>query len=131
MTQPIIKKGGKDWFFIAVDYTFGKSLTDRASQRVEAAGGKVAGVVKYPLGTTDFSSQLLQAQSSGATVLALANGGQDTANSVKQAKEFGLDKTGMSIVPLITTIAIAGLLFCFSVVNALGSQHLRGEVRRR
>ena len=105
VTQPIIKKGGKDWFFIAVDYTFGKSLTDQASQRVEAAGGKVAGVVKYPLGTVDLSSQLLQARSSGATVLALANGGQDTANSVKQAKEFGLDTAGMTIVPLITTIA--------------------------
>jgi branched-chain amino acid transport system substrate-binding protein len=105
VTQPIIKNGGKSWFFIAVDYTFGRSLTEQASARVEAAGGKVAGVVKYPLGTTDFSSQLVQAQSSGANVLALANGGQDTANSVKQAKEFGLDKSGMTIVPLISTIA--------------------------
>ncbi len=105
VAQPIIKTGAKDWFFIAVDYTFGKSLTDQAAQRLEAAGGKVTGVIKYPLGTTDFSSQLLQAQSSGAKVLALANGGQETANCVKQAKEFGLDKQGMVIVPLITTIA--------------------------
>ena len=105
VTRPITKAGGKNWFFIAVDYTFGKSLTEQATQRVEAAGGKVAGAVKYPLGTTDFSSQLLQAQASGANVLALANGGQETANAVKQAKEFGLDKSGMTIVPLITTIA--------------------------
>ena len=104
VTLPMVKSGAKNWFFIAVDYTFGKSLTDQAAQRVEAAGGKVAGVLKYPLGTTDFSSQLLQAQASGASVLALANGGTDTTNSIKQAKEFGLDKNGMVFVPLIMTI---------------------------
>ena len=105
----LTKAGGDTWFFITADYTFGNALQRDATEFVTAAGGKVLGSVKYPFpGTTDFSSLLLQAQSSGAKVLGLASAGIDTVNSIKQAKEFGIK------------MEIAGLLLFLTDVHSLG-----------
>src|SRR5665213_1576883 len=81
---------GKTWFFITADYVFGKGIQAGTTRAVEAHGGKVVGSVLHPIGTQDFSSYILQAQASGAEVIAFANGGQDTMNGIKAAKEFGL-----------------------------------------
>src|ERR1700675_1736919 len=89
----IVKQGGKSWFFITADYAFGTQLQESATRVVLANGGKVLGAVRAPLGTTDYSSFLLQAQSSGAQVLGLANAGTDFSNSLKGANEFGITKT--------------------------------------
>jgi branched-chain amino acid transport system substrate-binding protein len=89
----IVKSGGKTWFFITADYAFGTQLQDSATRVVNANGGKVLGAVRVPLGATDFSSFLIQAQGSGAQVLGLANAGTDFSNSLKGANEFGITKT--------------------------------------
>src|SRR6202789_2914672 len=89
----IVKQGGKSWFFVTADYAFGTQLQDAATRVVLANGGKVLGAVRAPLGTTDYSSFLMQAQASGAQVLGLANAGTDFSNSLKAANEFGLTKT--------------------------------------
>lgn len=89
----IIKEGGKSWYFVTADYAFGTQLQEAAAHVVIANGGKVLGAVRAPLGTTDYSSFLLQAQASGAQVLGLANAGTDFSNSLKAAKEFGITKT--------------------------------------
>jgi len=89
----IVKQGGKSWFFLTADYAFGTQLQEAAARVVTASGGKVVGAVRVPLGTTDFSSFLLQAQASGAQVLGLANAGTDFSNSLKAANEFGITKT--------------------------------------
>jgi branched-chain amino acid transport system substrate-binding protein len=89
----IVKNGGKTWFFITADYAFGTQLQESATRVVTANGGKVLGAVRVPLGTTDYSSFLLQAQASGAQVLGLANAGTDFSNSLKGATEFGITKT--------------------------------------
>jgi branched-chain amino acid transport system substrate-binding protein len=81
---------GKTWFFITADYVFGKGVQAGTTRAVEAHGGKVLGSVLHPIGTQDFSSYILQAQASGAQVIALANGGQDTMNAIKAAREFGV-----------------------------------------
>src|ERR1700722_1094619 len=90
----MVKAGGDSWYFLTADYAFGKQLQDDTSTLVRAAGGKVLGSAPYPFpGTTDFSSFLVQAQSSGAKVLGLCNAGGDTVNSIKQAHEFGLNSS--------------------------------------
>jgi branched-chain amino acid transport system substrate-binding protein len=89
----IVKQGGKSWYFVTADYAFGTQLQDAATRVVTANGGKVLGAVRAPLGTTDYSSFLLQAQASGAQVLGLANAGTDFSNSLKAANEFGITKT--------------------------------------
>jgi branched-chain amino acid transport system substrate-binding protein len=89
----MVQNGGKKWFFITADYAFGTQLQDAAAKVVTQNGGTVVGSVRAPLGTTDFSSFLLQAQSSGADVLGLANAGGDFINSIKSANEFGISKT--------------------------------------
>jgi branched-chain amino acid transport system substrate-binding protein len=89
----IVKQGGKNWFFVTADYAFGTQLQEAAARVVTANGGKVLGSVRAPLGTTDYSSFLLQAQASGAQVLGLANAGTDFTNSLKAANEFGITKT--------------------------------------
>ena len=90
----VTKSGGDSWFFITVDYTFGHALERDTSQFVKAAGGKVLGSVRAPINTSDFSSFLLQAQASGAKVIAFANTGNDTVNAVKQGREFGMSPGG-------------------------------------
>jgi branched-chain amino acid transport system substrate-binding protein len=89
----IVKQGGKTWYFVTADYAFGTQLQEAAARVVIANGGKVLGAVRAPLGTTDYSSFLLQAQASGAQVLGLANAGTDFSNSLKGANEFGITKT--------------------------------------
>ena len=113
----IVKQGGDTWFFITVDYTFGKTLQAETTAVVEANGGKVLGSVYAPLNTADFSSYLLQAQSSRAKVIALANSGGDTDNAIKQAHEFGVSVGGQKIAPL---------LFSIEEANALGLEVAQG-----
>jgi branched-chain amino acid transport system substrate-binding protein len=110
--KSIVQQGGDTWFFITADFAFGQAMQRDASRFVEAAGGKVLGGVRHPLGTADFSSFLLQAQSSGAKVVALANGGSDTTTSIKQAAEFGITKGGQKLAALaayITDVHAVGL----------------------
>jgi branched-chain amino acid transport system substrate-binding protein len=107
----MVANGGKTWFFLTADYAFGHALERDVSAVVKAAGGEVIGSVKTPFPGTDFSSFLLQAQSSGAQVVGLANAGGDTINSIKQAAEFGITQGGQ---------AIAGLLVFINDVHALG-----------
>lgn len=99
------RRVGKDWFFVAVDYSFGTAMVKDASKAVTDAGGKVLGVVRYPFNTTDFSSFLLAAQGSGAKVVALAGTGADTVNAVKQTHEFGLQQNGQTVVGMLTFIS--------------------------
>jgi branched-chain amino acid transport system substrate-binding protein len=106
----IVKGGGDSWYFLTADYAFGHALERDVTAVVTAAGGKVLGGVKHPLSTQDFSSFLLQAQASKAKVIGLANAGQDTINSIKQAGEFGIVKGGQRL---------AGLLVFSTDVNSL------------
>ena len=107
----IVKNGGKTWFYLTADYAFGTQLQSAAEKVVEANGGKNVGSVRVPLAASDFSSFLLQAQSSGAQVLGLANAGGDTQNSLKAATEFGLTKTmkPAALLAFITDINSVGL----------------------
>jgi len=113
----LAKAGGDTWFFVTADYAFGKAMERDTSAVVQAAGGRVVGGVKHPLNTSDFSSFLLQAQSSKAKVIALANAGGDTSNAIKQAKEFGLVEGGQKL---------AALLLFITDVHAMGLQVAQG-----
>jgi branched-chain amino acid transport system substrate-binding protein len=106
LAKSIVAEGRDTWFFITVDYAFGHSLEADATSAVVAAGGKVLGSVRHPLNTSDFSSYLLQAQASGAKVVAFANGGGDMVNATKQANEFGLTKkqTMVSLLVFISDV---------------------------
>ncbi|MDT3735334.1 MAG: ABC transporter substrate-binding protein [Denitratisoma sp.] len=101
--KAVTKQGKDTWFFLTADYAFGHSLEADTTNAVKASGGKVLGSVRHPLNASDFSSFLLQAQSSKAKVVGLANAGGDTINSIKAANEFGLTKS-QTIVGLLTTI---------------------------
>jgi branched-chain amino acid transport system substrate-binding protein len=101
LARSIVAEGRDTWFFITVDYTFGHSLEADATSAVQAAGGKVLGSVRHPLNTADFGSYLLQAQASGAKVVAFANGGGDMVNAIKQANEFGLTKNQTMVTLLV------------------------------
>lgn len=101
LARSIVAEGRDTWFFITVDYAFGHSLEADATAAVEAAGGKVLGSVRHPLSTSDFSSYLLQAQASGAKVIAFANSGGDVINAVKQAGEFGIGGSQTLVAPLV------------------------------
>jgi branched-chain amino acid transport system substrate-binding protein len=109
--KTIVGDGGKSWFFIVADYAFGKQLEADASDIVKAGGGAVVGDVRVPLGTSDFSSYLLQAQGSGAQVLGLSNAGADFSNSLKAAAEFGLTKSmkPAALLVFLTDIHAVGL----------------------
>ena len=112
----VVKDGGKSWFFLTADYAFGHALERDTIAVVKAAGGEVKGQVRAPLGASDFSSFLLQAQASKAQILGLANAGGDTINSVKAANEFGVTKT----------MKMAGLLVFINDVHSLGLQATQG-----
>jgi branched-chain amino acid transport system substrate-binding protein len=113
----MVKAGGDSWYFLTADYAFGKQLQADTSALITKSGGKVNGASLYPFpGTTDFSSFLVQAQSSGAKVLGLANAGGDTVNSIKQAAEFGLNNS----------MKIAALLMFINDVHALGLETAQG-----
>jgi branched-chain amino acid transport system substrate-binding protein len=117
--KAVVQTGGDTWFFITADYAFGHALERDTTAVVQASGGKVLGSVRHPLNNADFSSFLLQAQSSGAKVIGLANAGGDTTNSIKQAAEFGIVQGGQSL---------AGLLVFITDVHALGLQTAQGLV---
>ena len=113
----MVKAGGDSWYFITADYAFGHQLQSDTSGMVTAAGGKILGSQAYPFpGTSDFSSFLVQAQSSGAKVLGLANAGADTVNSIKQANEFGVNKS----------MKLAAMLMFITDVHALGLDTAKG-----
>ena len=112
--RALVQEGGKNWFFLTADYAFGHQLEADTAAEVKKAGGTVKGAVRHPLNTADFSSFLLQAQSSGAQIIGLANAGGDTITSIKQASEFGLTQSGQQ--------KLAGLLLFISDVHALGLQ---------
>jgi branched-chain amino acid transport system substrate-binding protein len=112
----IVKQGGKSWYFMTADYAFGQSLEKDTADVVKAQGGKVLGSVKHPLSASDFSSFLLQAQSSGAQILGLANAGGDAINSIKAANEFGITKK----------MKLAGLLIFINDVHSLGLNLTQG-----
>jgi branched-chain amino acid transport system substrate-binding protein len=115
----IVKTGGKNWFFLTADYAFGHALERDTAAVVEKNGGKVLGKVRHPFPATDFSSFLLQAQSSKAQIIGLANAGADTTNAIKQASEFGIVKGGQNL---------AALLIFISDVKALGLPTAQGLV---
>jgi branched-chain amino acid transport system substrate-binding protein len=110
--KAVVKQGGDSWFFLTADYAFGHSLEKDTGDVVKANGGKVVGAVRHPLNASDFSSFLLQAQSSKAKIIGLANAGGDTINSIKAANEFGVTKNQ----------ALAGLLVFITDVHSLGLQ---------
>ena len=113
-----VRAGGKTWFFVVADYVFGRDLTATATEFVNKAGGKVLGSTAYPFpSTTDFSSYLLQAQASGADVIAFGNAGIDAVNCVKQAREFGLARDGKRI---------AAMLAFIQVIHSLGLETAQG-----
>lgn len=112
----LVKSGAKKWFFLTADYAFGASLESDATKVVKENGGTVVGSVKHPLSASDFSSFLLQAQSSKADILALANAGGDFTNAMKAAKEFGINKT----------MKVAGLLVFINDVHSLGLANTEG-----
>ena len=115
----LVKSGGDSWYFLTADYAFGYALEKDTSEVVQANGGKVLGAVRHPLNSSDFSSFLLQAQSSKAKVVGLANAGLDTTNSIKQAAEFGIVAGGQKL---------AGLLMTIAEVHGLGLQAAQGLV---
>lgn len=112
----LVKAGNKSWYFLTADYAFGHSLEADAATVVKANGGTVVGAVRHPLNASDFSSFLLQAQSSKAQILGLANAGGDFTNAVKAAKEFGINKT----------MKVAGLLVFINDVHSLGLANTEG-----
>ncbi|MBY3366909.1 ABC transporter substrate-binding protein [Rhizobium laguerreae] len=113
----LVKQGGDSWFFLTADYAFGYSLEQQTSDYVKSSGGTVVGAVRHPLSSQDFSSFLLQAQSSGAKVIGLANAGLDTSNAIKQAAEFGITQGGQHL---------AALLFTLAEVHGLGLEAAQG-----
>ncbi len=118
--RALVGAGGTTWFFITADFAFGHALTRDAAAVVEQMGGKVIGKVAHPLDSADLSSFLLQAQSSGAKVIGLANAGADTSNTIKQAAEFGVGRDGKQ--------RLAGLLMFLTDVDAIGLQTAQGLV---
>lgn len=112
----VVKAGGKSWYFLTADYAFGAALQNDTSTVVKAGGGSVVGSVRHPLAASDFSSFLLQAQSSKAQILGLANAGGDTINAIKAANEFGITKT----------MKLAGLLVFINDIHSLGLKATQG-----
>src|SRR6476646_4100471 len=115
--QALVKAGGDSWFFLTADYAFGAALERDTTAVITANGGKIVGGVKHPLNTSDFSSFLLQAQSSKAKIIGLANAGGDTTNAIKQASEFGIVAGGQKL---------AGLLLFITDVHSLGLKVAQG-----
>ena len=112
----VVKQGGKSWFFLTADYAFGHSLESDTANVVKASGGTVVGAVRHPLSASDFSSFLLQAQSSKAQIIGLANAGGDFINAVKAANEFGITKTAK----------LAGLLVFINDIHSLTPKLTQG-----
>ena len=118
-TKAVMQSGSESWYILAADYTFGRTMAADVSAQVKKAGGTVADVVRHPLNTLDFSSFIVQAQASKAKVVALANGGTDTVNAVKQFNEFGLRESGVKLV---------GMAVFVTDVHGMGLENARGLV---
>jgi branched-chain amino acid transport system substrate-binding protein len=118
-TKAVMQSGGESWYILAADYTFGRTMAADVSTQVKKAGGTVADVVRHPLNTLDFSSFIVQAQASKAKVVALANGGTDTVNAVKQFNEFGLRESGVKLV---------GMAVFITDVQGMGLENARGLI---
>jgi len=116
--RTIVEQGGDTWFFITVDFAFGIGLEQQVSDVVRAAKGRVVGAARHPLGTTDFSSYMLQAQASKAKIIGLASTGADTVNAIKAAKEFGVTKNQK----------LAALLLWINDIHALGLENAQGLI---
>ena len=114
--EAVVAKGGKSWFFLTADYTFGHALEADAAKVILARGGTVAGSVRHPLNASDLSSFLIKAQSSGAQILGLATAGGDVLNAIRTAKDFGIDKK----------MQMAALIFFISDVHGLGLKNAEG-----
>ena len=112
----MVKKGLKNWYFLAADYAFGEALQRDATSVIKAGGGQVIGSVKHPLNASDFSSFLLQAQNSKAQILGIANGGTDLVNALKASKEFGIGKT----------MQVAGLMIFLTDIHSMGLKNTEG-----
>ncbi len=115
--KAIVKEGGDKWFILAADYAFGHAMEADVERTVRAAGGSVVGKARHPLASSDFSSYILQAQSSGANIVGLANAGADTVNAITTAKQFGLNESGQSL---------AGLMVFINDIHALGLEATQG-----
>ncbi len=113
----VVKEGGKTWFILTADYAFGHALEGDVTRVVEANGGEIIGTLRHPFPTPDFSSFILQAQASGADVVALANAGADTTNAINTASEFGLTQSGQTL---------AALLLFLNDVHSLGVEAAQG-----
>jgi branched-chain amino acid transport system substrate-binding protein len=116
IARTALAQGGKTWFFITADYAFGQDLEKQATDEVNASGGKVLGAVRHPIGNSDFASLLLQAQASQADVVALANAGGDTVNTIKQAADFNIGAKQK----------VVALIFDLQAVPALGLKTAQG-----
>ncbi|MGA0597587.1 ABC transporter substrate-binding protein [Enterovirga sp. CN4-39] len=116
LARALVANGGKSWFFITADYAFGKDLEGSAADEVKAQGGQVIGAARHPLGASDYSSFLVQAQASGAQVIGLANAGDDMSNTLKQAAEFGIGGKQQ----------LAGLILNVTNMPSLGLQATQG-----
>lgn len=112
----MVKQGFKNWYFLAADYAFGEALQRDATSVIKAGGGQVAGAVKHPLNAADFSSFLLQAQSSKAQILGIANGGSDMVNALKASKEFGIGKS----------MKVASLMLFLTDIHSMGLKNSEG-----
>ncbi len=117
VAKSIVRQGGDTWFFITADYAFGHAMQAEVAKVVTASGGKVLGAVKHPVGTMDFSSFLLQAQASGAKIIALANASGDTVTNIKQAREFQIGEGNQKL---------AVLIYYLTSVHALGPEAMQG-----
>jgi branched-chain amino acid transport system substrate-binding protein len=118
--KAIVKQGGNTWYFLTADYAFGHQSEKDVTEVVVASGGKVLGSSRHPIGTSDFSSFVLQAQQSGAKIIGLANGGADTINAIKAAQEFGLSTSGKQ--------NLAGLAVFITDINSLGLKAAQGLI---
>ena len=113
----VLKDGGKSWYILTADYAFGHSMETDIKKVVQAEGGSVVGAVRHPFPSSDFSSYILQAQGSGADVVALANAGADTVNSLKTASEFGVTQSGQRL---------AGMVVFLNDIHAMGLDVTQG-----
>ena len=113
----VLKDGGKSWYILTADYAFGHSMEADIKKVVQAEGGSVVGAVRHPFPSSDFSSYILQAQGSGADVVALANAGADTVNSLKTASEFGVTQSGQRL---------AGMVVFLNDIHAMGLEVTQG-----
>jgi branched-chain amino acid transport system substrate-binding protein len=130
--EAMVRSGGESWYFITADYAFGHALERDTTAMVQAAGGRVLGATRHPFpGTTDFSSFLVRAQGSRAQVIGIANAGNDTINTVKQAAEFGLTRRGARVVGMVMTITDVHALGLEAAQNLFFSESFYWDLNDR